>query len=152
MPESGTASQHAILILNGPNLNRVGQRQPEHYGSEPFAEALPRWQAAFPALALSLEQSNHEGALVDWVQRWPAYSGLIINAGAYAHTSIALYDALLQAAIPVVEVHLSNIFARESFRHTSYLAPACAGVISGFGMAGYQMALGWLRDQLVPAP
>ena len=133
-----------VLVLNGPNLNMLGKRQPEIYGRETLAdiEAACRAEAKSLDLALDFFQSNHEGALVDRIQQArEANSGIIINAGAYTHTSVALLDALNAAEKPVIEVHLSNIYRREEFRHHSYISPVAVGVICGFGSQGYLLAL-----------
>ncbi len=136
-----------ILILNGPNLNLLGQREPELYGRTTLAEieAMCRNEAARLALEVDCRQSNHEGELVSWVQQVPGrFAGLIVNAGAYSHTSVALLDALRAIKEPLIEVHLSNIYRRESFRQHSYVSLAATGVICGFGPRGYLMALGAL--------
>ena len=133
-----------VLVLNGPNLNMLGKRQPEIYGRETLAdiEAACRAEAKGLDLTLDFFQSNHEGALVDRIQQArEANSGIIINAGAYTHTSVALLDALNAAEKPVIEVHLSNIYKREEFRHHSYISPVAVGVICGFGSQGYLLAL-----------
>lgn len=133
-----------VLILNGPNLNMLGKRQPEIYGRETLddVEAACRAEAKGLELTLDFFQSNHEGALVDRIQQARvANSGIIINAGAYTHTSVALLDALNAAEKPVIEVHLSNIYKREEFRHHSYISAVAAGVICGFGGHGYLLAL-----------
>lgn len=135
---------HSIFILNGPNLNLLGTRQPEIYGSRTLAdiEADCRQAAGRLGFAVDFRQSNSEGVLVDWVQEaGSAAAGLVINPGAYTHTSVALRDAILGAAKPAIEVHLSNIFAREAFRHHSYISPVAIGVICGFGPMGYVLAL-----------
>jgi 3-dehydroquinate dehydratase-2 len=144
----------SVLILNGPNLNLLGVRQPEIYGRESLAdiEAACQERARDLGLEIDFRQSNHEGELVSWVQEARnIHDGIIVNAGAYSHTSVALLDALLGAALPVVEVHLSNLFRREAFRHHSYLTAAAAGLICGFGGRGYLLALdaiaGLLDDQ-----
>ncbi|MGO8955513.1 MAG: type II 3-dehydroquinate dehydratase [Rhodomicrobium sp.] len=133
-----------IFILNGPNLNLIGEREPEIYGSETLAgieEGLRR-EAAAAACEIDFRQTNHEGELVGWIQEARlSASALILNAGAYTHTSIAILDALRVLAIPVAEVHLSNIFRREEFRHHSYVSPAATGMICGFGPHGYRLAL-----------
>lgn len=128
-----------ILILNGPNLNLIGQREPEIYGNLSFENKLTEWKDEFSA-QLSYFQSNVEGELIDALQA-AKVDGIIFNAGGYTHTSIALRDAISAISIPVVEVHLSNITARESFRHESFLTPVCVGCIFGFGMESYRMAL-----------
>ncbi|MGE0422576.1 MAG: type II 3-dehydroquinate dehydratase [Reyranellaceae bacterium] len=133
-----------VLVLNGPNLNMLGKRQPEIYGRETLAdiEAACRAEAKGLDLTLDFFQSNHEGALVERIQQArEANSGIIINAGAYTHTSVALLDALNAAEKPVIEVHLSNIYKREEFRHHSYISPVAVGVICGFGSQGYLLAL-----------
>lgn len=134
----------ALLILNGPNLNLLGQRQPMVYGTTTLAEveALCRERAAQHGISLAFHQSNHEGALIDWIHAAREVSdGIILNAGAYTHSSIALMDAILSAGVPTIELHLSNVHAREDFRHLSYIARAAVGVICGFGPAGYPLAI-----------
>jgi 3-dehydroquinate dehydratase II len=133
-----------IYILNGPNLNLLGTREPEVYGTETLADLEQRCVRKAAALGLSVEfrQSNAESELVDWIQEARANgAGLIVNAGAYSHTSIAMLDALLACNVPIVEVHLSNIFTREPFRHQSYISRAAKGVICGFGGLGYELAI-----------
>lgn len=133
-----------VLVLNGPNLNMLGKRQPEIYGRETLADIETACRVEAKGLDLSLDffQSNHEGALVERIQQArEANSGIIINAGAYTHTSVALLDALNAAEKPVIEVHLSNIYKREEFRHHSYISPVAVGVICGFGSQGYLLAL-----------
>ncbi len=133
-----------ILILNGPNLNMLGRREPQIYGSETLKdiEARAKKEAKALGLVVDFKQSNHEGELVDWIQQaGDAYAGLVINAGGYTHTSVALRDALLTLKIPVVEVHLSNLFKREEFRHHSYISATAQGLICGFGGTGYVLAL-----------
>jgi 3-dehydroquinate dehydratase-2 len=133
-----------VLLLNGPNLNLLGLREPGLYGSATLAgiEADLRQQAEGLGATLDCFQSNHEGALVDRIHAARGQSdGILINAGAFTHTSIALRDALLAVAIPFVELHLSNVHARESFRHQSFLADKALGVICGFGASSYTLAL-----------
>ncbi len=136
-----------ILILNGPNLNMLGQREPEIYGHQSLSEiqALCEDKAQNLGLRIHFRQSNHEGELVDWVQESALtpgpYAGLIVNAAAYTHTSVALHDALKLLSIPVIEVHLSDPAARETFRHFSYVEPCAALVIKGKGAQGYVEAL-----------
>lgn len=134
-----------IFILNGPNLNLLGTRQPEVYGQGTLADIERDCAATAARLGLGIDfrQSNSEGVLVDWIQEagGAGIGGIVINPGAYTHTSVALRDALLAAARPTIEVHLSNIFARETFRHHSYISPVAAGVICGLGPAGYRLAL-----------
>lgn len=138
-----------IYILNGPNLNLLGTREPEIYGNTTLAdiEALCARRAQSMGRAIVFRQSNHEGILVDWIQEAGTQaSALLLNGGAYTHTSVALHDALRNLQIPVIEVHLSNIFAREPFRHHSYISPAARGIICGFGAKGYELALEALGD------
>lgn len=129
-----------ILILNGPNLNKLGQRQPELYGNRSFDEFLPELQARFPDLRLEYRQSNHEGYLIDHLHQTDA-DGIVLNAGGLTHTSVTLADAVACVTCPVVEVHLTNLYAREQFRQRSHTAPHCIGVITGFGLEGYALAL-----------
>ncbi|MFT6674198.1 MAG: 3-dehydroquinate dehydratase-2 [Sulfitobacter sp.] len=141
----------SVLILNGPNLNLLGTRQPEVYGSTTLADvnALCADKAQALGLELQFEQSNHEGVLIDHIHAAKGtHGGIVLNAGAYTHTSVALMDAIASVELPVVEVHLSNIHAREAFRHTSYIAPVAVGQICGFGAKGYLMALDALSDIL----
>ncbi|MFO1185600.1 MAG: type II 3-dehydroquinate dehydratase [Bauldia sp.] len=133
-----------IFILNGPNLNMLGTREPHIYGKKTLAEIESdcREKARQVGVTIDFRQSNHEGVLVDWVQEAAAgASGIIINPGAYGHTSIALHDALKGAGKPVVEVHLSNLFAREPFRHHSMITPVAVGLICGLGARGYLLAI-----------
>lgn len=133
-----------VLVLHGPNLNLLGRRAPEVYGSATLAdlETLCRSEGETLGLQVDCRQSNHEGELVEWIQKaGEDYGGLVLNAGAYSHTSIALHDALEAVALPTIEVHLSNIFKRESFRHHSYISPQALGVICGLGFDGYRAAL-----------
>lgn len=135
---------NTIFVINGPNLNLLGEREPEIYGSETLDDIRKKLedQAASLGLAVDFRQSNSEGELVDWIQEARSKaSGLIINAGAYSHTSLALLDALQACPIPCIEVHLSNIFARESFRHHSHISAQATGVICGLGSKGYELAL-----------
>lgn len=134
----------AIHVLNGPNLNLLGTREPQIYGSETLADIETRLVAKAKALGLTLEcrQSNHEGDLVDWIQEaGRAETGVILNAGAYTHTSVALRDAISGSGAHVIEVHLSNVHARESFRHRSLISPVARGVILGFGSLSYDLAV-----------
>lgn len=133
-----------VFVLNGPNLNMLGKREPSIYGGKSFAEIGRECKAAGKKLGLAVDfrQSNHEGVLVDWIQEAAeGAAGIVINPGAYTHTSVAIHDAIRAAGKPVIEVHLSNIFAREAFRHHSYVSPVAAGVICGLGPAGYLLAL-----------
>ncbi len=133
-----------IFVLNGPNLNMLGLREPETYGSETLEDVKKRCEAKAKSAGVSVDfrQTNHEGELVTWIQeaRGKA-SGIVLNAGAYTHTSIAVHDALRAADVPIVEVHLSNIYKREPFRHTSYVSATALGVICGFGPTGYEFAI-----------
>jgi 3-dehydroquinate dehydratase II len=133
-----------ILILNGPNLNLLGTREPEHYGHETLAdiEAACGARASSLGLGIDFRQSNTEGEIVDWIQQARGQAAcIILNAGAYTHTSVAILDALLSCDVPVIEVHLSNIHQREEFRHSSYVSKAARGMICGFGGFGYEMAI-----------
>jgi 3-dehydroquinate dehydratase II len=133
-----------IAVLNGPNLNLLGVREPQTYGRETLAdiEEACLERAALLGISLDFRQSNLEGQLVDWIQQArETADGIVINAGAYSHTSIAILDALRAADLPVIEVHLSNIFRREAYRHHSYVSEAAQGVICGLGGHGYELAL-----------
>jgi len=146
-PHSSSAHQSdmpVIHILNGPNLNLLGTREPQTYGSVTLAEIEARLRAlgAKRGVEINFRQSNHEGDLVTWIQEaGAAGEAVILNAGAYTHTSIAIPDAIRGASAHVVEVHLSNVHARETFRHQSFIAPVAAGVILGFGAMSYELAL-----------
>lgn len=138
------AATRTILVLNGPNLNLLGTREPEIYGSRTLAdiERASRVRAHDLDLEIDFRQSNTEGELVGWIQAARAdMAGIVINAGAYTHTSVAILDALQSCGLPVVEVHLSNIFRRETFRHHSYVSQAATGLVCGFGGLGYSLAL-----------
>lgn len=132
-----------ILIINGPNLNLLGQREPEVYGSATFDDFFTQLQKDFPQVTLSYYQSNIEGELINKIQEagFGAVDGIILNAAAYTHTSVGIADAVKAISCPVIEVHISNTYARESFRHHSYIAPHAKGVIVGFGLHSYTLAL-----------
>jgi 3-dehydroquinate dehydratase-2 len=143
-----------VLVVNGPNLNMLGTRQPEIYGSttlDDIEQMLTEYTQASPkTVRLSFVQSNHEGELIDAIQeQGPGVAAIIINAGGFTHTSVALRDALVATGKPIVEVHLSNIHARETFRHHSYVAPIAIGQIVGFGAAGYVMALQYVTEHIM---
>ena len=131
-----------IWIINGPNLNLLGVREKEIYGEEPFESCLERLKRKYPDVTLNYYQSNVEGELINRLHEVGfRCDGVILNAGAYTHTSIAIADAVAAVAAPVVEVHISNTARREAFRRVPYLTPVCAGVIAGFGLASYELAL-----------
>lgn len=131
-----------ILIVNGPNLNLLGVREPSIYGYDSFESYMPQLRADFPDVKIKYYQSNVEGELINKLQEVGfEYDGIVLNAGAYTHTSIALLDCICSLRCPVVEVHISNVHAREEFRHKSMISAACLGVICGFGLAGYKMAI-----------
>jgi 3-dehydroquinate dehydratase-2 len=131
-----------ILIINGPNLNLLGVREKSIYGKQDFESYFQKLVERYPQIRLSYFQSNHEGQLIDKIHEVGFdFDGIILNAGAYTHTSIALADAIAAVNTPVIEVHISNVHARESFRHHSFLAASCVGVIAGFGLKGYELAL-----------
>lgn len=134
-----------ILIINGPNLNLLGTRQQQIYGEITFDEVLADLRNKFPNTKIDYLQSNHEGEIIDALQQ-SSHDGIVMNAGGYTHTSVAIRDAISAAEVPVVEVHISNISARESFRHESLLSPVCQGVIFGFGVKGYELAVGYFAD------
>jgi len=138
----------AILILNGPNLNLLGSREPDIYGQLSLEEMMAVVQAHFPEVRIEHLQSNHEGELVTAIQRAGAhYLGVVLNAGGYAHTSVAIRDAVAAIDVPVVEVHISNLLAREPFRHTSLVGAACVGGIMGLGGEGYRLAVQYLLQR-----
>lgn len=137
-----------ILVLNGPNLNLLGSREPAVYGSATLGDIEAGLRAAFPGITFEFAQSNHEGALIDALHGAAERGarGVVFNPGAYAHTSVALRDAVAAIPVPVVEVHLSNVHAREDFRQRLVIAPACVGVVSGLGTAGYALAVRYLVE------
>ena len=140
-----------VLVLNGPNLNMLGTREPQTYGSQTLAdiEAMIGTESRSLGLEVECRQSNLEGELVTWIQQaMGSFDALILNPGAYSHTSVAIHDAIRAVGLPVIEVHLSNIHAREAFRHHSYVSPVALGVICGLGASGYTLALRALAEKL----
>ena len=140
----------SILVINGPNLNTLGQREPEIYGTETLADIEKSMREYAERMGISLDffQSNGEGAIIDYIQANVAgATGVVINPGAFGHTSVALRDCLSGLTVPVVEVHISNIYAREEFRHHSVIAPVVSGQISGLGWHGYLLALDYLAEK-----
>jgi 3-dehydroquinate dehydratase II len=134
-----------IQIVNGPNLNLLGKRETTIYGAQSFEDYLAELKKRFPAIELHYYQSNVEGELVNKLHEVGfGFDGIVLNAGAYTHTSVAIHDAIGGIKTPVVEVHISNVYAREEFRHKSLITSKCAGMITGFGMEGYAMAIGYL--------
>ena len=135
-----------IAIINGPNLNLLGKREPGIYGSEDFESFFARIQLKYPAITLSYFQSNLEGELINQVQNFGFdYEGIIINPGGYTHTSVALGDAIAAVTTPVIEVHISNVHAREDFRKISHVSAKCKGTISGLGLRGYELAIEYFK-------
>lgn len=132
-----------ILIINGPNLNLLGKREPGIYGSSTFDEYLGKLRNAHQDVEIEYFQSNHEGGIIDKLHEvgFDAVDGVILNAGAYTHTSVAIHDAIKAIKTPVIEVHISNVHQREEFRHHSYISPAASGIIVGFGLESYHLAL-----------
>lgn len=137
-----------ILILNGPNLNMLGKREPSIYGNKSFEEYFNELKTKVDC-ELEYVQSNYEGDLITEIQlaKENGFDGIVLNAGAYTHTSIAIHDAILSTDVPVVEVHISNVYKRETYRHTSFLSPVCVGTIVGFGLKGYEYAVDWLTHK-----
>ncbi len=141
-----------VFVLNGPNLNLLGTREPQVYGSQTLADVQTLCEKACAAngFVLDFRQTNHEGTLVDWLheagqlQAAGTLAGVVLNAGAYTHTSVALHDAIKGTAITLIELHISNVHAREAFRHHSYISPAAKGVMAGFGVNGYALAISGL--------
>ena len=135
-----------IIIINGPNLNLLGKREPEIYGSDTFDDVFLRLKKDFPDMNLEYFQSNHEGAILDKLHEIGFnYDGIVLNGGAFTHTSIAIADAIAAISTPVLEVHISNVHAREEFRHHSYFSAHCAGLIVGLGVKGYHLAIQYFR-------
>ena len=134
-----------IMIINGPNLNLLGQREPSVYGARGFGDYFEELVNRFPEHELHHFQSNIEGEIVSKIQEVGfSFGGIVLNAGAYTHTSVAIHDAIGAVSTPVVEVHISNVYAREEFRHKSLITSKCAGLLTGFGLEGYAMAIGYL--------
>jgi 3-dehydroquinate dehydratase II len=136
-----------ILILNGPNLNLLGKREPHIYGSATFEDYLETLKKGYPSVSIEYLQSNHEGVLIDKLHAVgfdDSYTGIVFNAGGFTHTSVAIGDAIAGIQTPVVEVHISNVHARESFRHHSYLSAKAVGIIVGMGLMGYKLAIDFL--------
>ena len=139
----------SVLVLNGPNLNLLGTRKPEVYGSTSLADVKDMCEAEGKILGVQIDfrQSNHEGELIDWIHEAGAACqrgelvGAVMNPGAFTHTSVALHDAIEGASLPLIELHVSNVHARESFRHHSYISPAARGIVVGFGVTGYALAI-----------
>lgn len=137
-----------VQIINGPNLNLLGKREPSVYGSVTFDEYFGELKRSYPDIEISYFQSNSEGLLIDKLHEVGFDAdGIVLNAGAYTHTSIALLDAIRSIQSPVIEVHISNVHSRETFRHTSMIAPACKGIICGFGLSSYRLAIEAILQQ-----
>ena len=137
-----------IQIINGPNLNLLGKREPEIYGNQGFDSLLESLRSSFPDCDIRYFQSNSEGGLIDKIQEVGFTSdGIILNAGGYTHTSVALRDAIKSVDTPVIEVHISNVHAREEFRHKSLISAVCKGVIAGFGLDSYRLAMVWFKNE-----
>jgi len=140
-----------ILIINGPNLNLLGKREPSIYGTRSFEAYFALLKEQFPKSKLSYFQSNHEGEILDRLHKVGfSHDGIVLNGGGFTHTSIAIADAIAAITTPVVEVHISNVYARENFRHHSYFSKNCAGVIVGLGLRGYEMAIRFLGSSELP--
>ncbi len=136
-----------IAIVNGPNLNLLGKREPDVYGNSSFETFYEQLKAEYPQIQFSYFQSNIEGELIDAIQEYGfSYNGIILNPGGYTHTSVALGDAVAAITTPVIEVHISNVYAREEFRHISHVSAKCIGTISGLGLKGYQLALQFFKE------
>jgi 3-dehydroquinate dehydratase-2 len=137
-----------IQVINGPNLNLLGKREPSVYGSQGFDDFFPELKKRFDNCFLQYYQSNVEGEIVNKLHEVGfSFDGIVLNAGAYTHTSIAIHDAIAAIKTPVIEVHISNVYAREEFRHTSLITSKCAGLITGFGLEGYAMAIGYFINK-----
>lgn len=138
-------SAKEILIINGPNLNLLGNRETSVYGNKSFEEYFVELKSKFSHFNLSYFQSNHEGEIIDMIQRFKGL-GIVLNAAGYTHTSVAIRDAIGAVKVDVIEVHISNISARESFRHDSLMSPVCVGCVFGFGLKSYELALNYFLD------
>ncbi len=139
-----------IQIINGPNLNLLGKREPETYGKQSFEDYFALLKTRFPAVELHYYQSNVEGELINKLHEVGfSFEGIILNAGAYTHTSVAIHDAIAAIKTPVVEVHISNVYAREEFRHKSLITSRCVGLITGFGMEGYAMGIQFIQNSKI---
>ncbi len=139
-----------IQIINGPNLNLLGKREPETYGNQSFEDYFVLLKSRFPTVELHYYQSNVEGELINKLHEVGfSFEGIILNAGAYTHTSVAIHDAIAAIKTPVVEVHISNVYAREEFRHKSLITSKCVGLITGFGMEGYEMGIQYLQNSKI---
>lgn len=140
-------SSMKILIINGPNLNLLGKRETSIYGNQSFEEFFADLKKRFNGIELHYYQSNVEGEIINKLHEVGfSFDGIVLNAGAYTHTSIAIHDAIAAIKTPVVEVHISNVYAREEFRHLSLITSKCVGLLTGFGMEGYAMAVNYLKD------
>ncbi len=136
-----------IQIINGPNLNLLGKREPGIYGNQGFQSYLEQLRSRYPGIQIDYYQSNHEGGLIDKIHEVGfSYDGIVLNAGAYTHTSVALLDALKAVSTPAIEVHISNVHQREEFRHKSLISAGCKGVICGFGLDSYRLAIEALTE------
>lgn len=134
-----------IQVINGPNLNLLGKREPSVYGNKGFDDFFPELKQRFPDCSLQYYQSNVEGEIINKIHEVGfSFDGIVLNAGAYTHTSVAIHDAIAAIKTPVIEVHISNVYAREEFRHTSLITSKCIGLITGFGLEGYGMAIEYL--------
>lgn len=139
-----------IQIINGPNLNLLGKREPETYGNQSFEDYFVLLKSRFPTVELHYYQSNVEGELINKLHEVGfSFEGIILNAGAYTHTSVAVHDAIAAIKTPVVEVHISNVYAREEFRHKSLITSKCVGLITGFGMEGYAMGIQFIQNSKI---
>ncbi len=137
-----------VQIINGPNLNLLGKREPSVYGNQSFEEFLKQLQSRFPEIELHYYQSNVEGEIINKLQEVGfSFDGIVLNAGAYTHTSVAIHDAIGSINTPVIEVHISNVYGREEFRHKSLITSKCVGLLAGFGLEGYALGITYLKGQ-----